>query len=63
VHVRVWLCGRGAPDDMAFIYALEDQEARAWMKAHGQRRAAGYEVGEEPPNVVEVSREFVTSLV
>jgi ribonuclease P/MRP protein subunit POP1 len=63
VHVRVSLCGRGVPDDMAFIYALEDQEARAWVKAHGQRRAAGYEVGEEPPNVVEVSREFIASLV
>jgi ribonuclease P/MRP protein subunit POP1 len=33
VHVRVTLCGRGAPDDMAFIYALQDQEARAWAKA------------------------------
>ncbi|KAF8272238.1 ribonucleases P/MRP protein subunit POP1-domain-containing protein [Lactarius quietus] len=27
MHVRVLLCGRGALDDMAFIYALEDQEA------------------------------------
>ncbi len=62
VHVRVTLCGRGAPDDMAFIYALEDQEARAWVKAHGQRGAAGYEVGEGPPDAVEVSRDFVTSL-
>jgi ribonuclease P/MRP protein subunit POP1 len=57
VHVRVTLCGRGAPDDMAFIYALEDQEARAWVKAHGPRGRAGYEVGEEPPDASEVSRD------
>ncbi|KAI0300399.1 ribonucleases P/MRP protein subunit POP1-domain-containing protein [Russula brevipes] len=48
VHVRVTLCGRGAPDDMAFIYALQDQEARAWAKAHDRGGPAGYEVGEEP---------------
>ena len=54
VHVRVTLCGRGAPDDMAYIYALDDSEARAWVKAYGQRGAVGYEVGEEPPDAVEV---------
>jgi hypothetical protein len=60
VHVRVTLCGRGAPDDMAFVYALEDQEARAWVKAHGARVGpAGYEVGEEPPDASEVSRDFI----
>ena len=57
VHVRVTLCGRGVPDDMAFIYALDDQEARAWIKAHHQRGAAGYEVDEEPPDATEVSRD------
>jgi len=56
VHVRVMLCGRGAPDDMAFIYALEDQEARAWVKALGPRGPAGYEVGEEPADVSELSK-------
>jgi ribonuclease P/MRP protein subunit POP1 len=59
VHVRVTLYERGAPDDMAFIYALEDSEARAWVKAHGQRGTAGYEVGEEPPDAVEVCSRFV----
>ena len=54
MHVRVMLCGRGAPDDMAFIYALEDQEAHSWAKAHGEREPAGYEVGEEPPDATEV---------
>ena len=64
VHVRVMLCGRGAPDDMAFIYALEDQEARAWVKALGPRGPAGYEVGEEPPDVSEVSQDlFVPPLI
>lgn len=59
VHVRVTLCGRGAPDDMAFIYALEDSEARAWVKAHNPRGAVGYEVCEEPPDVVEVCRDLL----
>lgn len=59
VRVRVTLCGRGSPDDMAFIYALDDQEARAWAKAHYQRGPAGYEVGEEPPDATEVSGNFL----
>ncbi|KAI9443101.1 POP1-domain-containing protein [Lactarius indigo] len=42
MHVRVLLCGRGALDDMAFIYALDDQEARA--------------IGEEPMDATELSR-------
>ena len=63
VHVRVTLCGRGAPDDMAFIYALEDQEARAWVKAHSQRGPAGYEVGEEPPDAAEVSSRLFTGSI
>ncbi|KAH8998691.1 POP1-domain-containing protein [Lactarius akahatsu] len=57
VHVRVLLCGRGALDDMAFIYALEDQEARAWAAAHGPPRAlVGYEVDEEPMDAAELSK-------
>ena len=55
IHVRVLLCGRGALDDMAFIYALEDQEARAWAAAHGPRALVGYEVDEEPMDATEVS--------
>ena len=55
MHVRVLLCGRGALDDMAFIYALEDAEARAWATAHGPRALVGYEVGEEPMYSTEVS--------
>jgi ribonuclease P/MRP protein subunit POP1 len=57
MHVRVLLCARGALDDMAFIYALEDQEARAWAAAHGPRALVGYEVGEEPMDATEVSFE------
>ena len=58
MHVRVLLCGRGALDDMAFIYALEDPEARAWAAAHGPRALVGYEVGEEPTDATEVSLRF-----
>jgi hypothetical protein len=56
VHMRVMLCGWGAPDDMVFIYALQDQEAHVWAKARDRGgRPAGYEVGEEPPDATEVS--------
>jgi ribonuclease P/MRP protein subunit POP1 len=55
MHVRVLPCGRGALDDMAFIYALEDQEARAWVAVHGPQALVGYEVGEEPMDATEVS--------
>jgi ribonuclease P/MRP protein subunit POP1 len=55
MHVRVLLCGRGALDDMAFIYELEDAEARAWATAHSPRALIGYEVGEEPMDSTEVS--------
>jgi ribonuclease P/MRP protein subunit POP1 len=61
VHVRVTLCGRGAPDDMAYIYALDDQEARAWEKAHRQRGAVGHELDGEPPDATEVSRDLARS--
>ncbi|KAI0304514.1 ribonucleases P/MRP protein subunit POP1-domain-containing protein [Multifurca ochricompacta] len=56
LHVRVTLCGRGVPDDMAFIYALEDREARAWAKAHSKQGLVGYEVGQEPLDVTELSK-------
>ena len=59
VHVRVTLCGRGAPDDMAFMYALDDREARAWAKAHHQQGLVGYEIGEEPPDAAEVSENYL----
>ena len=59
MHVRVTLCGRGAPDDMAFMYALDDREARAWAKAHYQQGFVGYEVGEEPPDAAEVSGNYL----
>ncbi|KAI9456168.1 POP1-domain-containing protein [Russula earlei] len=56
VHVRVMLCGRGVPDDMAFIYALEDKEAQSWAKAHSKRKPTGYELGEEPADATELSK-------
>ena len=30
VMVRLTMCGRGAPDDLAVIYSLDDTEARKW---------------------------------
>ncbi|KAI0259821.1 POP1-domain-containing protein [Gloeopeniophorella convolvens] len=56
VHVRVVLCGRGSPEDMALIYALKDQEARTWTMAQLSRGTVGHEVGEEPTDETELSK-------
>jgi ribonuclease P/MRP protein subunit POP1 len=31
VRVRLRLCGRGCPEDLAMIYAMNDDEARRWL--------------------------------
>ncbi|GJE88273.1 POP1 and POPLD domain-containing protein [Phanerochaete sordida] len=33
VRVRLRMCGRGCPDDLAMIYGMEDPEAAKWVKA------------------------------
>ncbi|KAH9927049.1 POP1-domain-containing protein [Amylocystis lapponica] len=38
VLVRVILCGRGAPEDLAVIYSVDDDEARQWTNAEALRK-------------------------
>ncbi|EED77921.1 predicted protein [Postia placenta Mad-698-R] len=38
ITVRVILCGRGNPEDLAMIYALDDAEAKKWHDAEARRQ-------------------------
>lgn len=38
VRVRVRLCGRGNPEDLALIYSVDDEEARRWNEAEANRK-------------------------
>ncbi|TFY59286.1 hypothetical protein EVJ58_g5874 [Rhodofomes roseus] len=38
VRVRVLLCGRGNPEDLAMLYRLDDEEARKWNEAEALRQ-------------------------
>lgn len=53
VTVRLLMCGRGAPDDLAVIYQVDDDEARKWSKVFEHRKH--FNLGEDSPDEVEVS--------
>lgn len=38
VRVRVLLCGRGNPEDLALIHSVDDDEARRWNEAEASRK-------------------------
>lgn len=54
VSVRVKMCKRGAPDDLALIYSMTDDESKKWEKALPKRRSNGVAINEETPEEVEV---------
>lgn len=54
VSVRVKMCKRGAPDDLALIYSITDDEAKKWEKALQKSRNNGVALDEETPEEVEV---------
>jgi ribonuclease P/MRP protein subunit POP1 len=47
VTVMLNLCGRGSPDDLAVIYAINDEEARKWNKMLELRKKPGTEMLDE----------------
>lgn len=61
VSVRVTMCKRGAPADLAIIYSLEDDEAKKWEKAL-RTRTPRVEMGEETQEEMEVSHTSVLLL-
>lgn len=56
VNVKVTMCARGAPKDLAVIYAVPDYEARRWMKVYRQGKSSTKSPSEEEtPEEVQVS--------
>lgn len=47
VSVRLTLCGRGAPKDMAMIHSVGDGEARTWWQQHKGSSGTVTPVGED----------------
>jgi ribonuclease P/MRP protein subunit POP1 len=54
VSIRVKMCKRGAPDDLALIYSMADDELKKWEKALQKSRSNGVAIDEETPEEVEV---------
>ncbi|KAI0917369.1 hypothetical protein AcW1_007429 [Taiwanofungus camphoratus] len=55
VSVRLTLCGRGCPQDLALIYTVVDEEAKKWYKSIAVRRQ-GTGLTEESPDETELSK-------
>ncbi len=53
INVGITLLGRGCPDDMAVIYRMEDDEARAWIGAEAKRKK-GFSLVDDGPDETEV---------
>jgi len=56
VSVRVKMCKRGAPDDLALIYSMTDDEAKKWEKALQKSRNNRVALDEETSEEAEVGR-------
>ena len=54
VSVRVKMCKRGAPDDLALIYSMTDDDAKKWEKALQKSWSNGMALDEETPGEIEV---------
>jgi len=64
VMVKLLMCGRGAPDDLAIVYRVEDDEAREWgriMECKNRSAAGVQAMGEEAADGMEVRFERLTS--
>ncbi|KAI0631997.1 POP1-domain-containing protein [Trametes polyzona] len=48
VQVAVFLCGRGCPEDLAVMYAVEDEEARKWIAAEARKKSGLSLLGDTP---------------
>ncbi|OBZ71160.1 Ribonucleases P/MRP protein subunit pop1 [Grifola frondosa] len=55
VQVKVELCARGSPDDLAAIYGVNDEEAREWVKAETARKN-GTALMDDGPNETDLSQ-------
>ncbi|KZP33575.1 POP1-domain-containing protein [Athelia psychrophila] len=55
ISVSITMRGRGAPDDLAAIYCLSDDEAKQWHAVFDTKRTAAFAVGEDRPDEVVLS--------
>lgn len=55
VTVKITLCGRGSPEDLANIYNMDDEEVQQWVEAESQRKSAAVPLDESGDNETEVS--------
>ncbi|RDB17942.1 Ribonucleases P/MRP protein subunit POP1 [Hypsizygus marmoreus] len=55
VLVRVKMCKRGAPDDLAIIYSIEDEEAKKWERAMRNSRASKADLDSESPEELQLA--------
>jgi ribonuclease P/MRP protein subunit POP1 len=63
VMVRVVMCGRGAPEDHAIIYNVDDDEAKKWDDVlERKKRHSGVTLDDESVGEVEVSLYFICLL-
>jgi ribonuclease P/MRP protein subunit POP1 len=58
VEVKLVMCGRGAPDHMAHIYSVDDNEARKWRKMLQRKKNSGDALSDDDPDETEVCRCF-----
>jgi ribonuclease P/MRP protein subunit POP1 len=58
VMVQLTMCGRGAPDDLAVIYSINDAEARRWASVFDRTKKPGTALLDQE-NVDEVEVSYV----
>lgn len=54
VTVKIALCGRGSPEDLANIYAMDDEEVKRWLGAEARRQYAKVPLDETQEDETEV---------
>jgi len=55
VMVQLVMCGRGAPDDLAIIYSIDDDEARKWYNVFDRKNKSFVAPLDESSDELEVS--------
>jgi len=54
ITVKITMCSRGSPKDLAILHSLSDDVYRKWVKVLNIRRSAGITPDQEIPEEVEV---------
>ena len=58
INVKISMCSRGAPQDLAAIYSLPDDLYKKWEKALLLRASSGISLEDDTPQEAEVSHDF-----